>query len=81
MGVKQLKTPNFKINLKKLPVGLIGFIVAQTIGIIWWAAKIDHKVSSYEKHAEEIPKMQERIAAILEEVNQLEGKVYGRQQF
>jgi hypothetical protein len=69
---------NKNINFSKLPIGLIGFVIAQTVGIIWWAAKIDHKVSSYEKHIEEIPKITEKINAITHEIDQLEEKVYGK---
>jgi hypothetical protein len=58
--------------------GLISFIVAQTIGAIWWAAKIDNKVEICSKYVKEIPKIRERIKAMLEEINQIEERVYGR---
>lgn len=74
MADKKMK----QLNFGKIPIGIIGFIVAQTVGIIWWAAKIDHKVSTYEKHAEEIPKIAERVKSMLEEINQLEETVYGK---
>lgn len=67
-----------KSILGKLPIGLIGFVIAQSVGIIWWAAKIDHKVNCYEKHVEEIPKIRERVQSMLEEINQLEERIYGK---
>ena len=33
---------------KKVPIVLIGAIVAQTVGIVWWASGIHHRVGTIE---------------------------------
>lgn len=33
---------------KKVPIALIGAIVAQTVGIVWWASGIHHRVGTIE---------------------------------
>ena len=65
-------------RFSKLPIGLIGFAIGQILGALWWAAKVDRQMAICEKHTEEIPKIQERIEAMLEEINQLEERCYGK---
>lgn len=65
-------------KFSKIPIGLIGFAIGQILGALWWAAKVDRQVAICEKHTEEIPKIQERIEAMLEEINQLEERCYGK---
>ena len=38
----------------KLPVGIIGIIIAQAFGIIWYVAQLDSTVSESEKNIAEL---------------------------
>lgn len=33
---------------KKVPIALLGAIIAQTVGIVWWASGIHHRVGTIE---------------------------------
>jgi hypothetical protein len=61
--------------MDKISIGVIGFVVIQTVGVIWW---INNKVAQHEKCADEIPKIYWKIKGMLEEINQFEEKCYGR---
>ena len=64
----------------KLPIGIIGIIVAQAFGIIWYVAQMDSTVSSLnesmiqiqkESHMENIVVLERDVAALQETINDM----------
>ena len=64
----------------KLPIGIIGIIVAQAFGIIWYVAQMDSTVSSLnesmiqiqkESHMENIAVLERDVAALQETINDM----------
>lgn len=66
---------------RKIPLGIIIAIILQTLTAIWWAAKLDSRVVMQEnwfqknQHlAEKVFRLEERLIAIHEEINELEAR-------
>jgi hypothetical protein len=64
------------------PTGIIIAIILQTLTAIWWAAKLDSRVVMQEdwfqknQHlAEKVFRLEERLIAIHEEINELEARL------
>ena len=64
----------------KLPIGIIGIIVAQAFGIIWYVAQMDSTVSSLnesmiqiqkESHMENIVVLERDVSALQETINDM----------
>lgn len=67
---------------KRIPLGIIIAILLQTLTAIWWAAKLDSRVVMQEEWfqknqhlAEKVFRLEERIIAIHEEINELEARI------
>lgn len=67
---------------RKIPLGIIIAIILQTLTAIWWAAKLDSRVVMQEdwfqknQHlAEKVFRLEERLIAIHEEINELEARL------
>jgi len=63
----------------KIPIAVIVTMVIQTVGLIWWLAKIDLRVQMHDKFIEQnqrtteiIYRLEERVKNLAEEVNELE---------
>lgn len=46
---------------KRVPVVLISTIVVQTIGIVWWAATLDHQVEQHERRLVQLESADARL--------------------
>ena len=82
---KNESTNKYEKLIKKAPVAVLVTIIIQAISVILWAAKLDQKVETQQKWITEQRKefndlfrIEERVKALNEEVNQLEEKVYDR---
>ena len=67
---------------RKIPIGLVVAMILQTLTAIWWAAKLDSRVVMQEdwfqknQHlAEKVFRLEERLIAIHEEINELEARL------
>lgn len=67
---------------RKIPLGIIIAIILQTLTAIWWAAKLDSRVVMQEEWfqknqhlAEKVFRLEERLIAIHEEINELEARL------
>ena len=67
---------------RKIPLGIVTALVIQTVTVIWWAAKLDSRVVMQEEWfqknqhlAEKVFRLEERIIAIHEEINELEARL------
>lgn len=67
---------------RKIPLGIIIAILLQTLTAIWWAAKLDTRVVMQEEWfqknqhlAEKVFRLEERLIAIHEEINELEARL------
>ncbi|MBA8757843.1 hypothetical protein HCR18_01880 [Wolbachia pipientis] len=63
----------------KIPIAVIVTMVIQTVGLIWWLAKLDLRVQMHDKFIEQnqrtteiIYRLEERAKNLAEEVNELE---------
>ncbi|WP_291393214.1 hypothetical protein [Acinetobacter sp.] len=66
---------------RKIPIGLVVAMILQTLTAIWWAAKLDTRVVMQEEWfqknqhlAEKVFRLEERLIAIHEEINELEAR-------
>jgi hypothetical protein len=66
---------------RKIPLGIIIAIILQTLTAIWWAAKLDSRVVMQEEWfqknqhlAEKVFRLEERLIAIHEKINELEAR-------
>ncbi|AZU37867.1 hypothetical protein BBB02_05290 [Wolbachia endosymbiont of Bemisia tabaci] len=66
---------------QKIPIAVIITIVVQTVGLIWWLAKLDLRVHIHDKFVEKnqelieiVYRLEERVKNLIEEVNELEQK-------
>ncbi len=64
---------------QKIPIAVVITIVVQTIGFIWWLAKLDLRVQINDKFIEKnqglieiVYRLEERVKNLTEEVNELE---------
>ncbi|MBR9984188.1 MAG: hypothetical protein AB3P11_00190 [Wolbachia pipientis] len=64
---------------QKIPIAVIITIAVQTIGFIWWLAKLDLRVQINDKFIEKnqglieiVYRLEERVKNLTEEVNELE---------
>uniref|UniRef100_A0A3B0JIM9 Uncharacterized protein n=1 Tax=Wolbachia endosymbiont of Aleurodicus dispersus TaxID=1288877 RepID=A0A3B0JIM9_9RICK len=64
---------------QKIPIAVIITIAVQTIGFIWWLAKLDLRVQINDKFIEKnqglieiVYRLEERVKNLIEEVNELE---------
>ncbi|WP_353285280.1 hypothetical protein [Wolbachia endosymbiont (group A) of Beris morrisii] len=64
---------------QKIPIAVIITIVVQTVGFIWWLAKLDLRVHIHDKFVEKnqelieiVYRLEERVKNLTEEVNELE---------
>ncbi|WP_143688891.1 hypothetical protein [Wolbachia endosymbiont of Laodelphax striatellus] len=64
---------------QKIPIAVIITIVVQTVGFIWWLAKLDLRVQINDKFIEKnqglieiVYRLEERVKNLTEEVNELE---------
>ena len=67
---------------RKIPIGLVVAMILQTLTAIWWAAKLDSRVVMQEEWfqknqhlAEKVFRLEERIIALHEEINELEARI------
>jgi hypothetical protein len=67
---------------RKIPIGLVVAMILQTLTAIWWAAKLDSRVVMQEEWfqknqhlAEKVFRLEERLIAIHEEINELEARI------
>ena len=67
---------------RKVPIGLVVAMILQTLTAIWWAAKLDSRVVMQEEWfqknqhlAEKVFRLEERLIAIHEEINELEARL------
>ena len=67
---------------RKIPIGLVVAMILQTLTAIWWAAKLDTRVVMQEEWfqknqhlAEKVFRLEERLIAIHEELNDLEARI------
>lgn len=67
---------------KKLSVSIIIAIILEILSITWWGATLDAKISLHgeqlkknEEFIEKVLRIEERLAALHEEVNELETKL------
>ena len=67
---------------RKIPLGIIIAIILQTLTAILWAAKLDTRVVMQEEWfqknqhlAEKVFRLEERLIAIHEEINELEARI------
>lgn len=67
---------------RKIPIGLVVAMILQTLTAIWWAAKLDSRVVMQEEWfqknqhlAEKVFRLEERLIAIHEEINELEARL------
>lgn len=67
---------------RKIPLGIIIAIILQTLTAIWWSAKLDSRVVMQEEWfqknqhlAEKVFRLEERIIALHEEINELEARI------
>ena len=67
---------------RKIPIGLVVAMILQTLTAIWWVAKLDSRVVMQEEWfqknqqlAEKVFRLEERIIAIHEEINELEARI------
>lgn len=63
----------------KIPIAVIVTMVIQTVGLVWWLAKLDLRVQMHDKFIEQnqrtteiIYRLEERVKNLAEEVNELE---------
>ncbi|RDD35481.1 hypothetical protein Wcon_00325 [Wolbachia endosymbiont of Cylisticus convexus] len=68
-------------NTGKIPMAVIATMVIQTVGLIWWLAKLDLRVHMHDRFIEQnqrtteiIYRLEERLKNLAEEVNELEQK-------
>ncbi|OJH31429.1 MAG: hypothetical protein ABOJ95_001064 [Wolbachia endosymbiont of Armadillidium vulgare] len=66
---------------QKIPIAVVITIAVQTVGFIWWLAKLDLRVHIHDKFIEKnqglieiIYRLEERVKNLIEEVNELEQK-------
>ncbi|WCR54450.1 MAG: hypothetical protein PG981_001472 [Wolbachia endosymbiont of Ctenocephalides orientis wCori] len=63
-------------NTGKIPITVVVTMLIQTIGVIWWLAKLDLRVHIHDKFMERnqeiIYRLEERVKNLAEEVNELE---------
>ncbi len=66
-------------STEKIPIAVIVTMVIQTVGLIWWLAKLDLRVQMHDKFIEQnqrtteiIYRLKERVKNLAEEVNELE---------
>lgn len=66
-------------STEKIPIAVIVTMVIQTVGLIWWLAKLDLRVQMHDKFIEQnqrtteiIYRLEERVKNLAEEVNELE---------
>ncbi|OCA07049.1 hypothetical protein [Wolbachia endosymbiont of Trichogramma pretiosum] len=64
---------------QKISIKVILTIVVQTVGLIWWLAKLDLRVHIHDKFVEKnqelieiVYRLEERVKNLTEEVNELE---------
>ncbi|WMT84132.1 hypothetical protein NMD99_05780 [Wolbachia endosymbiont of Listronotus oregonensis] len=64
---------------QKIPITVIVTMLIQTIGVIWWLAKLDLRVHMHDKFVEQnqglteiVYRLEERVKNLTEEVNELE---------
>ncbi|MFV1011393.1 hypothetical protein JR053_03975 [Wolbachia endosymbiont of Nasonia vitripennis] len=64
---------------QKIPIAVIITIVLQTVGFIWWLAKLDLRVHIHDEFIEKnqglieiVYRLEERVKNLTEEVNELE---------
>ncbi|WP_265026555.1 hypothetical protein [Wolbachia endosymbiont (group A) of Bibio marci] len=64
---------------QKIPIAVIITIVLQTVGFIWWLAKLDLRVHIHDKFIEKsqglieiVYRLEERVKNLTEEINELE---------
>ena len=63
---------------KKVPIALIFTIVAQTVAVVWWAAKADNRLDNLEKagssgsaQAERIVRLETKMDSVVDAVTDL----------
>lgn len=64
---------------KHIPVALIFAIAVQTGGALWWAAKVDSRISVLENNTtannqlmERVTKVEEKVISVKEGINRIE---------
>jgi len=63
----------------RIPIAVIVTMVIQTVGLVWWLAKLDLRVQMHDRFIEQnqrtteiIYRLEERVKNLAEEVNELE---------
>ncbi|APR97832.1 hypothetical protein [Wolbachia endosymbiont of Folsomia candida] len=69
-------------NTGKIPITVVVTMLIQTIGVIWWLAKLDLRVHIHDKFIEQnngltvtVYRLEERVKNLSEELDEFKGQV------